>query len=170
MRRSAAAGNNSAAAVSLLMTVGRFDTRDSIDMLNKAVSAATLRGHRDCITAIMTAPVLKQTGMEQARRVSDTLLVHCVKDMATLDENLKHITDLPAALRSRVDEAEWSVLHSAVRMKRPVQVICRLLKLGADPLAKDAAGQTPAEYARAEGQTLIAQLLDRAAQDTQAQS
>ena len=50
-----------------------------------------------------------------------------------------------------------------------VQVICKLLKLGADPLAKDAAGQTPADLARATDQTLIAQLLDRAAQDTQQQ-
>ena len=46
-----------------------------------------------------------------------------------------------------------------------VQVICKLLKLGADPLAKDATGQTPADLARAMEQTLIAQLLSRAAQD-----
>ena len=41
---------------------------------------------------------------------------------------------------------------------------------GADPLAKDYAGQTPADLARATDQTLISQLLDRAAQDTQQQN
>ena len=60
-------------------------------------------------------------------------------------------------------------MHSAVKKQRPVRIICKLLKLGADPLAKDADGQTAADLARATDQTLIAQLLDRAAQDTQKQ-
>ena len=76
----------------------------------------------------------------------------------------------PDMVQYRRDGTQYSVLHSAVSVSRPVQVICKLLKLGADPLAKDRSGQTPAELARAEGHTLIAQLLDRAAEDTQAQS
>ena len=62
------------------------------------------------------------------------------------------------------------MLHNAVRKARPVQVICKLLKLGANPLTKNADGQTAADLARSTGQTLIAQLLDRAAQDTQARA
>ena len=50
----------------------------------------------------------------------------------------------------------------------PKQVICRMIKLGMDCTALDADGRTPAEYARAEGLTLIAQLLDRATRDQHA--
>ena len=89
------------------------------------------------------------------------------KDVATIDESLKHITDASTAVRYRYPESGYSVLHSAVECERPVQVICKLLKLGADPLANNTAGQTPADLVRAEGKALIAQLLDRAAQDVQ---
>ena len=61
-----------------------------------------------------------------------------------------------------------SVLRSAIRSKRLVQVMCKLLKLATNPPAQNAAGQTPADLARESGQTLIAQLLDRAAQDKRA--
>ena len=71
-------------------------------------------------------------------------------------------------MRYRYPESGYSVLHSAVGCERSVQVICKLLKLGADPLAKDQDGQTPVDLARSKDQTLIAQLLDRAAQDSRA--
>ena len=96
--------------------------------------------------------------------------MHLAVDVANIDESLKHIADVPAAVRSRAAGTSYSVLHSAVRNAKSVRVICKLLKLGANPLAKDAAGQTPADLARSKGQTLIASLLDRAAQDTQQQA
>ena len=46
-----------------------------------------------------------------------------------------------------------------------VQVVCKLIKLGVSVLTKNTAGQTPANLARAKDQTMLAQLLDRAARD-----
>jgi ankyrin repeat protein len=92
-------------------------------------------------------------------------LLHNAKNVAIIDELVKHFSTA-ALLANRSPERD-TVLHSAVMLRRPVQVICKLLKLGADPLAVKVTGQTPADLARASGQTLIAQLLDRAAQDTQ---
>ena len=79
---------------------------------------------------------------------------------------MKHFPNLPLLLQIRTETGN-SVLHSAIKRDRPVPVICKLLKLGVDPLAKNRHGQTPADLARSKGQTLIAQLLDRAAQDKQ---
>ena len=136
-------------------------------MLARALIHAVSSGHTECVAAIMTAPAWQATGMQETRRRAEITLLHGAENVATIDEILKHSTDVSAADRTRDPESGYSVLHSAVLGKRQVQVICKLLKLGADPLAKDKDGQTPAALARSLEQTLIAQLLDRAAQDTE---
>ena len=68
-------------------------------------------------------------------------------------------------LQHRIPDTLHSVLHSAVMHARSVQTVCKLLKLGANPHWVDSTGQTPAELARARGQTLVARILERAAQD-----
>ena len=95
--------------------------------------------------------------------------LHYAANVPTIEVFLQQINDTPFAVGWRLMPAGITLLHSAVKQRRPVQVICKLLKLGADPLAKAVNGQTPADLARASGQTLIAQLLDRATQDTQQQ-
>jgi ankyrin repeat protein len=55
-------------------------------------------------------------------------------------------------------------LHSAAELKRPVPVICLLIKAGADLHAVNNEGKTAAQLAHERGCTLIAQLLNRAAQ------
>ena len=62
-----------------------------------------------------------------------------------------------------------NALHTAAEFGRSVQVVCKLLKLGVDCTAQNDAEQTPADVAREKGHTLLAQLLDRAAQDKQQQ-
>ena len=74
---------------------------------------------------------------------------------------------MPAAVLLKTASGH-TVLHSAVISRKPVRVICKLLKLGADPQAKNSRNLTAADLARTSGQTLIAQLLDRAAQDSRA--
>ena len=106
---------------------------------------------------------------QDVQHLMQVTLLHKAADVPTIDEILKHAVSVPDMIQTRrTEKAGWSVLHTAVNYKRPVRVICKLLKLGVDPLAKNNNDQTPADLARAEGQTLIAQLLDRAAQDKQA--
>ena len=78
---------------------------------------------------------------------------------------LKHMASVQALLQSTRPDSGDRLLLSAVKQQRSVLIIHQLLKLDADPLAAGNHGQTAADLARAEGQTLIAQLLDRAAQD-----
>ena len=115
---------------------------------------------------VITSQIWKDL-LQPIRELWGCTLLHTAGTVGVIDEILKQTTNLQAMLQSRVTESGYFVLHSAVINKRPVQVICKLLKLGADSLAKDNDGQTVAEFARASGQTLMAKLLDRAAQDTQ---
>jgi len=156
-----AARFNSVAAVRFLSQSAAFkaDSR-ATSVVAKALLTAAKYGHPACISAIL----------EAWAAAAGPHLLHAAKDVSTLDEVLKHLTDVASVIGFRMHETEYSVLHSAVAAKRPVQVSCKLLKLGADPLAKDGDDQTAADLARAEGQTLIAQLLDRAAQDIQART
>ena len=48
---------------------------------------------------------------------------------------------------------------------RSAPLLCRLIKMGVNQDARTVHGQTPADKAREKGHTLLAQLLDRAAQD-----
>ena len=134
-----------------------------------ATGTAAAYGNPECVAAIMTASVWGSTDMQATRRSVEAMLLYNAKDVATINECLKHIAHVAGAVGIMVVETGYFLLYRAVQAKRPVQVFCKLLKLGADPLAKDKNGQTPADLARAEGQTLIAQLLDRAAQDTKEQ-
>jgi hypothetical protein len=152
----------------LLLTIGTFNTINGSVMLMNAVTAAAFYGHLECVTIIMTAPVWQAPGMQAARRGAEAVLLHAAKDVAIIDESLKYITDVQAAVFCELATTGYSVLHTAVVAGKSMQVMCKLLKLGADPLAKDADRQTPADLARSKGQTLIAQLLDRAAQDARA--
>jgi ankyrin repeat protein len=69
---------------------------------------------------------------------------------------------------ARVEESMvggYNSLHGAAAYGQPAPVICMLVKAGADPTALDDAGETPAQVAEREGNTLAAQLLTRAARD-----
>ena len=161
--------SNSAAAVRILSDYDEIQTdelRTGI-VLGKSLTAGAQNEHVQCVTALMCSRFWKARSQEDSELLATTML-HVAADVPTIEAILTGIRDTPAAIQSKLPSDESSLLHSAVAARRPVQMIRKLLKLGADPLAKDRSGQTPAEYARLKGQTLIAQLLDRAAQDTQA--
>ena len=88
-------------------------------------------------------------------------------DTASIDTLVQHATNMKQNLAFR-DSSDGgnSILHKAVTLvRRSMRLLCSLMRAGADVLATNDAGQTPAELARAEGKVLLAQLLDRAAQD-----
>ena len=140
-------------------------------MVAKGLTVAAQCGHAECVTAILTSRWWRRHSLQdwqQYKRMTCAAL-HYAANVPTIEVFLQQINDTPFAVGWRLMPAGITLLHSAVKQRRPVQVICKLLKLGADPLAKAVNGQTPADLARASGQTLIAQLLDRATQDTQQQ-
>ena len=127
--------------------------------------------HAQCVAAISTQREWREEPPE-SRKILESRFLFGAPNVATINEILKHAssTAVDSMVQSRQSDTGHSVLHHAVKMGRPVQVICKLLKLGAHPAWKDNTEQTAADVARAAGQTLIAQLLDRAAQDTQAKA
>ena len=160
----------------MLMDHGPFRQRMQTSMrypanvVSMSLIAATYSAQPKTVAAVMTHSLWSAQSTVN-RQSTEAQLLHMAQDVATIDEVLKHVLSKSVAVESKVlGSSGYSVLHSAVQGKRPVQVICKLLKVGADPLAKDAAGQTPADLARATGQTLIAQLLDRAATDEKAKA
>jgi ankyrin repeat protein len=81
------------------------------------------------------------------------------QDSATLKLLLTAGADVQA-VTSRGD----TCLHIAARHNHPIPVLCLLIKAGADLHAVNARGKTAAQVAHEKGHTLIAQLLNRAAQ------
>ena len=80
----------------------------------------------------------------------------------------KHATDLKQMAAYRWPGENSTALHLAVKSKMTVQIIGRLLKIGIDVSAKDKDNQTAADLARTANNTMLATLLDRAAEKQQA--
>ena len=97
------------------------------------------------------------------------MLLHAANTSGVIDEVVKPVRNVQGMLQCRMSDTGYLPLHITAKLRRSVRIICQLLKLGTNPLAKDNNELTPAYLARASEQTLIAQLLDRAAQDTQQQ-
>jgi ankyrin repeat protein len=96
--------------------------------------------------------------------------IRTAADVKCLDAVIKHAVHLPLVVAQTELGTQRNLLHYAVAENRPVSIICRLLKLGIDPTARDSNGHTPADLARAQGNNaMLPQLLDRAAQDYRAQ-
>jgi ankyrin repeat protein len=166
-----AAAKNSVAAAELLLNSEVFRAHGNLtraeEAVNKALIAAAHLGSAECLAVMLMHPLWREQPQE-AREASEGTLLHWAKSVAVIDEIMKHATNPGLAVQLRTYGTGESCLHSAVRHGRPVQVICKLLKLdGVHPLFEDFSGQTAADLAREQGKTLMAQLLDRAAQDMQ---
>ena len=61
-----------------------------------------------------------------------------------------------------------TVLHVAAQWRTPAAVVRMVLAAGADPIARDREGKTPADYSREGDPTELAQLLDAPAPDSAA--
>ena len=161
--------SNSPAALRSLLASSRFRAPENAAAATQAVrnamNSAAMTGKAECLAGLFATGLWRQH-VQYSPEVIVGSLFHVASTVAVIDEVLNHIPAGTAQCMclSTVEDGQ-RVLHSAVKAQRPVHVICKLLKLGADPLVLNLAGQTAAELARAQGQTLIAQLLDRAAQD-----
>ena len=89
-------------------------------------------------------------------------------DGPTIDTLAKHATDLKQMVAYRWPGENSTALHIAVKSKMTVQIVCRLLKMGIDVSARDKDNQTAADLARTANNTMLATLLDRAAEKQQA--
>jgi ankyrin repeat protein len=92
-------------------------------------------------------------------------LLHCVLWRCKTVAAVQMLLSKGATVDETMEPGGYNPLHSAACYGQPVSVICMLIKAGADPTALDDAGETPAQVAEREGNTLAAQLLARAARD-----
>jgi ankyrin repeat protein len=133
-------------------------------LLNTACYNAGTNGSTDCLEALFTCTGYRALSKQQRVELEEQMLAY-VQDTATLDVVVKYAADLKPMLLLGGWRSGWNCLHMCAERGSSMQVTCQLIQLGADPAALSTTGQTPADVARANGHTLLAQLLDRATQD-----
>ena len=94
----------------MILKASIFRTQEGFDMLARALIHAVSSGHTECVAAIMTAPAWQATGMQETRRRAEITLLHGAENVATIDEILKHSTDVSAADRTRDPESSYTAL------------------------------------------------------------
>jgi len=162
----AAVSCNSTAAVELLMQQPSLRLCDEqLQPCQAAWQLAAKKGQIACMSPLVASSHWRALTQRQ-RTMCQAKLLGAACDLTTIEAILQlPDVDLASMVQYR-DRSAGNALHNAAGLGRPVQVICKLLKLGVDCTAKTAHERfTPADVARQYGNPLLAQLLDRAAKD-----
>ena len=91
------------------------------------------------------------------------MLVLPYKEVAALEAVLACAVDVQTMVAHRGPFGN-NALHSVSILQTPISVVCRLIKLNVSLTERNDYGQTPAETARLTESTMLAKLLERAAQ------
>jgi ankyrin repeat protein len=120
---------------------------------SRAVYQATMKGHADIVGLLLAAGGrIPQEQLDAALRVAARN-----GDLTTTDLLLRHGADANARVREIGDEGMTALMYAA--SNGSPEVIDRLLRSGADVRARDVAGRTARDHAKAPGHHAAAERL-----------